>query len=127
MPVKKILLCSLMPLLVLTAVACSHSVEDEIIPNNLWTVTEGITLRLQQDSYPPNTSAMTLVLENRSDSVMMYGQGWSFEKYERGAWRTVEPRDNYGFTAEGYTLYGHDKNTFTIPTGFLKAPLSEVY
>ena len=98
---------------------------DAIAPNNLWTVTDGITLRLLQDAYLPNAQTMTLILENRSDSVMSYGQGWSFEKHEDGEWRTLETIENYGFTLEGYLLFDHDRKTFTIGTWFLNEPLSE--
>jgi len=93
--------------------------------HNLWTVTDGITLRLLQDSYPPNTESMTLVLENRSDSVMAYGQGWSFEIFEDEEWQSLETVEEYAFTMEGYTLFDHDRKTFSIGTWLLKEPLSK--
>lgn len=117
---KRVLLC--LAMLMLTILPSS---EDEIAVNNLWTVTDGITLRLAQDSYPPNPSTMTLILENRSDSVMLYGQGWSFEKSEGGSWRKLETKANYGFTMVGYSLYDHDKKTFAIWIDFLNEPLDE--
>ena len=92
--------------------------------SNQWEVTEGITLHLLQDSYPPGTKSFTLVLENRSDNVMLYGLGWAFEKYENGEWKKVETIENISFPLIGYTLYGHSKNTLTIPTDFLKQSLS---
>ena len=98
---------------------------NDVVLNNFWTVTDGITIRLLQDHYPPNTSKMTLVLENNSDSVMMYGQGWSFEKYEDGVWRSLETINSYGFFMLGHTLNDHDRNTFPIWNGFLKEPLNE--
>ena len=97
----------------------------DFVPDNSWTVADGITLRLLQDCYPPGTVTMTMILENRSDSIMMYGRGWHYEKYFDGDWRMVETIENYAFTLEGYTLYNRDKNAFTIDAGFLMEPLSE--
>ena len=96
---------------------------EDILPNNLWTVTDGITLRLSQDSYLPGTTVMTLILENHSDSVMSYGQGWHFEKYINGKWCELKYKDNYGFTMEGYTLNEYDKQTFYVSAGILSEPL----
>jgi len=138
--IKKTLLCTVTSLIILLS-SCSDnnlskavdsdnpvsllSTNEQEAPNNIWTVTDGITLRLVQDSYLPGTEAMTLILENRSDSVMSYGQGWSFEKNENGIWRELETIEDYAFTSEGYTLYNRAKNTFTIPTWFLNEPFSE--
>jgi len=108
--------------------ACSDRGADssdwvDILPNNLWAVTDGITMRLSQDEYLPGTTEMTLILENRSDSVMSYGNGWVFKKYINGEWRELKCIDNYGFTMEGYELCEYDKKTFPISTWFLSAPL----
>ena len=99
-------------------------IEEDLVLYDTWEVTDGITLHLLQDSYPPGTKTLTLVLENRSDNVMLYGEYLSFEKYENGAWQKVKTIKNYGFRAIGYTLFDHDKHTFTISTWFLKEPLS---
>jgi len=97
---------------------------ENIIPNNLWTVTDGITLRLSQDSYLPGTAKMTLILENHSETIMRYGKGWSFEKYINGKWQEVKYKDNYGFTLEGYELSEYNKTIFAITTDSLAEPLS---
>ncbi|MCL1914716.1 MAG: hypothetical protein FWG10_12785 [Eubacteriaceae bacterium] len=89
-----------------------------IAPNNLWTVADGITLKLLQNSYPPNAKTMTLVLENRSDSVMFYGQGWYFERFTGGEWRRLKTTQKV-FTMEGYLLSNRDRKTLPIKTGFL--------
>ena len=93
--------------------------------NNLWTVRDGITLRLMQNSYLPGTETFTLVLENRSDYVMMYGDGWHFERYESGRWHKLETIENFGFTFLGYVLYDRDRRTRYLSTFMLKEPLKE--
>lgn len=110
--------------LILSVSACSDDGASGIVPRDLWTVTDGITLRLMQDSHPPGTAYMTVVLENHTDSAMIYGQSWTFEKYKNGAWQKLKTIENYGFTDLAYTLYEHDKNTIKIGTWFLKKPLN---
>jgi len=83
--------------LIITA-AYGCGADSGIAPNNTWTVAEGITLKLLQDSYPPNTNTMTLVLENRSDSIMSYGKGWYFEKFKHGKWRRLKIMQQNAFT-----------------------------
>jgi len=72
---KKLLLYFIISLPVLPTSACSNN--DSYYSDGVWTVTDGITLRLYQDSYPPGTTDMTLIGENRSDSVMIYDGSWA--------------------------------------------------
>ena len=103
----------------------SRSTKNEIDPKSIWSVTDGITLRLMQDSYPPGTSSMTMILENRSDSVMMYGEMLSFHEFKNGEWKELETIENYAFYLIAYNLSDHDRQTFQIGTWFLREPLSE--
>lgn len=96
---------------------------EEAFPG-AWTITDGITVRLLQQAYPVGVKQMTLVLENRSDSVMSYGRGWFFEGKVDGKWEKLPVMENYGFTEEGYLLCEHDKNFLTITTDVLKFPLT---
>jgi len=132
---KKILVLLLCFSFTLSVSACS-SKEDEAFAlppgleyDNTYTVADGITLSLEYDNYPENVQSMKMTLENRTDNVMLYGNGWSFEKYSykngNETWKTVETKDDVAFTAEGYTLSEYDKQTFVIPTSFLKNGLSE--
>ncbi|MCL1914328.1 MAG: hypothetical protein FWG10_10765, partial [Eubacteriaceae bacterium] len=109
---RKTAILSIASLLFLITSTVSNCRDSGIAPNNTWTVAEGITLRFLQDSYPPNTKAMTLVLENRTDSVMSYGRGWYFEKFKHGKWRRLRFLQQNAFTMEGYLLYDHDRKTF---------------
>lgn len=96
-------------------------------PASAWEVTEDITLSLLQDTYPTGTKNLTLILENRGTDVMLYGQGWSFQKLEDGQWLPVETIENYGFTMEGYTLQPGQLAAFSIGTWFLAQPLEAGY
>lgn len=90
-----------------------------------WTVTDGITLRLMNSRFPEGVEKMTLVMENRTDNVMLYGNGWSFEQYNNGKWIPLQNKENVAFTAEGYTLYDHRRDVFHISTFALEKPLTE--
>lgn len=96
-------------------------------PASVWEVNGDITLSLLQDTYPTGTKNLTLVLENRGTDVMLYGQGWSFQKLEDGQWLPVETIENYGFTMEGYTLQPGQLAAFSIGTWFLAQPLEAGY
>ena len=89
--------------------------EELIEPNNLWTVKDGITIRLKQDRYPPGTEIMTLIFENHTDSDYVYGFSWSIEKFEDGQWRELDTGDiPISWPALGYVLNAHDTATRTI-------------
>lgn len=121
-----ILLTSFLAAALLCACAPQAAFTDNTpAPINEWTVTEGITLRLIQDEYPVNTKEMTIIMENRSDQVMLYGNGWSFERWEGGTWQVFENREDTAFTSEGYVLQDHDNATFRVSTFALKEPLKE--
>ena len=133
---KKIMILILCFAMTLPLFACSSkNDEPDALPPGLeysstYTVTDGIALSLEYDNYPENVQSMKMILENRTDNVMLYGKGWSFEKYVHNpdgedTWEKVETKGDTAFTAEAYTLYEYDKQTFTIPTSFLKKGLSE--
>ncbi len=96
-------------------------------PASSWAVTEDITLSLLQSSYPVGTEQMTMVLENRGTQVMLYGQGWSYEKYVDGQWQAVETIEDYGFDAVGYILQPGQTAAFSIGAWFLAQPLEAGY
>ena len=90
-----------------------------------YNISDGITAYLEFDNYPKDVKNLKVYLENKSDNIMLYGNGWSFEKYTDGKWESLETKENYGFTAEGYMLYEYDKNEVIIPLSHLKKSLSE--
>lgn len=94
-------------------------------PVNKWTVTEGITLRLMNSEFPEGVERMTLIMENRTDDVMLYGNGWSFERYEGGEWVPLPNREDAAWTSEGYTLFDHKQDIFHVSTFVLAEPLTE--
>lgn len=91
---------------------------------NEWTVSEGITMRLLQDGYPEGVEHMTIVMENRSGTMMSYGQGWTYEKYVNGEWVSLKNREDAAFTSEGYMLFDHSRATFAASTFALAEPLT---
>lgn len=94
-------------------------------PAESYEVCEGITLRLAQREYPVGVQSLTMLMENRGDSVMLYGNGWSFERWQDGGWQPLENRENAAWTAEGYTLMERSMASFNISTFALKEPLKE--
>ncbi len=94
-------------------------------PVNEWTVTEGITLRLMNSEFPEGVERMTLIMENRTDQMMLYGNGWSFERYEGGEWAPLPNREDVAWTMEGYTLFDHKQDIFNVSTFALQEPLTE--
>lgn len=86
-------------------------------------VSEDITASLLQDTYPAGSQALTLVLENRGDETLTYGEEVSFEKYTDGVWRPVSTIDSYCFNSLAYFLEPHSVGTFTISPWFLAEPL----
>lgn len=98
--------CLLILLLVLILSGCSPLDEktdpidmtDRPIINNLWTVTDGITLRLEKDSYPPGTKCLTVTIENRTEFCVYYGYESTYEKYKDGQWYDYKP-EVYGFSS----------------------------
>ena len=99
------------------------SILDDVVPNSLWTVTDGITISLVQNIYPPGATSIEITLKNCTDYVLQYGQGFIIEKFENEVWRDVETVEDQIVTDEGYILYSHDSAIFTIDTGFLRDPL----
>ena len=93
-------------------------------PASSWDVTDDITFSLLQDAYPVGTEKLTMVLENRGDEELTYGEELSFEKYADGRWKYIETIDKYYFHSEAWTLPPHTTQTFTISPWFLKKPLS---
>ncbi len=99
---------------------------EETIPDETassWSVNNSITFSLLQNTYPVGTQKFTMVLENRGDSVLTYGEAISFEKYTGGQWKPVKTIDNYGFNSVAYLLQPHSVRTFTIDAWFVEKPL----
>jgi|GEM_PF-4019501 len=92
-------------------------------PASGWIVTNGISARLEALEYPPGTEALTVILENRSDTSLTYGGGYTFYKWTGLFFRSVTVR-GASFNTLGYTLNAHETKTFEIGTSILKAPLS---
>ena len=87
-----------------------------------WTVCGGVTLSLLQDTYPIGTQKLTMVLENRGNSVLAYGEVISFEKYVDGDWKPVKTIDHYAFYSAAHTLAPGSVTTFSLDAWFVDKP-----
>jgi len=96
-----------------------------VIPNSEWMLTEGMTFRLHQDRQPIGTDGVTIIMENRSDYVMLYGYGFVWERYVNGEWVRLTHRENTAYISIGFTLNDHELKTFFASTSTLQYPLSE--
>jgi len=109
--------------------ACSNdkadlsSTEDLPEPNNLWTIKDGVTARLMQDSYRVGTTEMTVILENRTDDIFFYGNGWSFSKYIDGKWCRLDENGGGDNDLILNLLVDHYSATIHVTTWHLKEPL----
>lgn len=92
-------------------------------PVSTCVVWENITASLLQDTYPVGTQSLTLVLENRGDETLTYGEEVSFEKFVDGEWKPVSTIDSYCFNSLAYLLEPHSMGAFTISPWFLAEPL----
>jgi len=86
-------------------------------------VSADITVSLLQNTYPVGTQALTLVLENRGDETLRYGEEVSFEKFTGGEWKPLSTIDSYCFNSLAYLLEPRSMGTFTISPWFLSEPL----
>ncbi len=127
---KRIIVLVCASIIFLSLFACSAKESSSLsggaradAPKSSWSVTEDITISLAQNSYPVGTTEFTAVLENRGGSVMSYGEGWRFERYENGEWRELETIENSAFVAIGYHLLPGETKEIVISTWFLAQPL----
>lgn len=123
---KRIIVLVCASILCLALFACRAKGADRTgmyAPKSSWSVTEDITISLTQSSYPVGTTEFTAVLENIGGSVMLYGEGWIFERYENGEWRKLETIENSAFAAIGYHLLPGETKELVISTCFLTHPL----
>ena len=78
---KKYLLCLIVALMISGCAAPAFEPPVVAAPADLpepvteWTVTDGITIRLMNKEFPVGVEQMTIIMENRTDQVMLYGNG----------------------------------------------------
>ena len=97
---------------------------EEPDPVSVWSIAEGITAALLQDAYPAGTGTLTMVLENRTDLELTYGEALTFHKYVDGQWRNVT-REDAAWHDIARILQPRSVGTFSISTGALAQPLDE--
>lgn len=95
-------------------------------PVSAWTVTDGITFSLLQETYPVGTERLTMVLENRTDLELTYGEAYSFQQYTDGQWRDVDRRAYAGWKDIAWILQPHSAQSFAIEAQPLEEGLYRV-
>ena len=127
--ISLVTLCFLLLMLVgcsnehIDGVTTQHGSYADIIPNSEWTLTEGMTFRLYQDRQPIGTSGVTIIMENNSEYVMIYGYGFIWEQYLNGEWIQLAHRQDTAYISIGYTLHDREAKTFFASTFSLQEPL----
>lgn len=91
-----------------------------------WTVTDGITFSPLQEIYPVGTERITVVLENRTDLELTYGEGYAFQQYTAGQWRDVDRRAYEGWRDVAWILQPHSAQSFTVDAQPLEEGLYRV-
>ena len=93
-------------------------------PRHVWTVDRNIVFRLSRSEYPANSKTFTMVIENRSQSVLQYWQGWTFEKLDGDTWRTVRTIEDLEFPKDSAFVERNTQVVIQIPTWFLDEPFT---
>lgn len=100
--------------------SAEHEIPRE--PETTWSALDGaLTVSLPQQEYPIGTEEITVILENNSSGVAMYGESYSMEKYIDGTWKNIS--GNLNFSAIGLILSEHDHQTLTISTTLFPSSL----
>ena len=105
--------------------ATPHGSYSNITPNSEWTLTDGMAFRLYQDRQPLGTSGVTIIMENNSEYVMLYGYGFVWEQYLNGEWLQLAHRKDVAYASVGMLLNDQEVKTFFASTFSLQEPLSE--
>lgn len=98
---------------------------EEPKPVTVWSGWPGVTLSLLQESYPVGVQEITLVLDNRSDGEICYGEHFSCQRFVDGAWQDVPFKDRTGFHDMAYGLQADSVCTLGLDIGLLDQALEE--
>ena len=85
-----------------------------IMPKSVWTVKEGITIKLYQDRHPVGTTEMTIIFENNTSYILSHGIDIGvphLEKYLNGEW--ILYRSLADKPTVGLALWPYEMKVFT--------------
>ncbi len=94
-------------------------------PVTSWEGVPGVTLSLLQESYPVGVREITLVLDNRSEMEIFYGEHFSCQKFVDGAWQPVEFQDKVYFRDIAWVLEADSVRTLRLDMNALEQPMEE--
>ena len=97
----------------------------ELTPKSVHRVTDDISVSILSDPCYPASGEISIVIENNSDSVVIYGLDWFIERYKDGTWMRIGLKEIHSFPALGYYLNKREAKTIIIRTSILEEPLVE--
>jgi len=103
--------------------SCSNGANK---PAHIWTVTEGITIRLESGTVPAGAEELVVIYENSTDNLTVnYASGVTIEKYEDGEWHGLKYIHAIGWSDMNKWLSPNSINEHTISQlSILEEPLS---
>lgn len=94
-------------------------------PETVWKGVDGVTLSLLQESYPVGVQEITLVIDNRSDQEICYGEDLSCQRFVDGAWQDVPFKDRVYCIEVAYCLPADSVGTLGLDMGFFDHAMEE--
>ena len=119
---KHLLITLLTVCLCLTACSGNTSAKS---PASSYKVTDGITVSLDQDSYPLGTETFTVTFTNNSQQILEHGADYMFQYYDGSDWSNMETDEIYAFDMMAYIVQPGESRTLLVTPWFLKEPLQE--
>lgn len=98
---------------------------EEPEPVTGWSGWPGVTLSLLQESYPVGVQEITLVIDNRSDGEICYGEHFSCQRFVDGTWQDVPFKDRVFFHDVAYCLQADSVWTLWLDMTLLEQTLEE--
>lgn len=98
---------------------------EEPKPVTVWSGWPGVTLSLLQENYPVGVQEITLVLDNRSDGELCYGEHYSCQRFVDGTWQDVPFKDRVFFHDVAYCLQADSVWILRLDMALLEQPLEE--
>lgn len=98
---------------------------EEPEPVTVWSGWPQVTLSLLQESYPVGVQKITLMLDNRSDGELRYGEHFSCQRFVDGTWQDVPFKDRVFFHDVAYCLQADSVWILRLDMALLEQPLEE--
>ena len=101
---KKKLLAYFTALVIILATACGNSEKTEQNSEKNTSTFEGISVEVLSAEIQKEETVLTVRWRNDSEHQVMYGEGFSIQKWENGSRVDCTMNENTAFTSIGYLL-----------------------